>query len=152
MIVDKFKMMEINNLNVKSSKQIVMTICQFCKVSLKSSNMKKHLTKCDKYKKEQSKLSKTPKGINNESMGYKKIVKKKPLLYTGSNILIPDEYGNVEFKGINTKPKEVKQTKILRNTDSYYNNKASDNTPFSKRDNGQFGSFPLYENDRDDEY
>lgn len=141
--------MEINNLNVKSSKQTVMTICQFCKVSLKLSNMKKHLTKCDKYKKEQSKLSNTPKSSKNVSKGTK-IVKKKSLHYTGSNILIPDEYGSVEFKGINTKPKEVKQIKMLGNTDSYYNHQASDNTPFSKRDNGQFGSFPLYENDRDD--
>lgn len=131
------------------SKNNIFIICEHCNERILRKNLLFHNSLCFKNPKnwkniEDYKEDKSPEIFKNELFSGKN---KSVVKYTGDNAYLANDDGSVEFLGKQDKSKaKPKKDYILKNIDSYYNSKSEDNTAFSKRDNGKFGSMPLHDN------
>lgn len=108
----------------------IFVVCEYCEELIEKNKIEIHFRFNHKYK----------------ELKYKPYKEDKS--YKGNNVYITNDNGSVEFLGKQEKT-EVKLNKnknILKSNDSYYNSTTKDNTAFSIRDNGKFGSMPLYDN------
>lgn len=136
--------------------------CQFCNSSVFRKNLKKHENKCLKkniniFKECQfCKKHINLKDLENHEINCPEILKElipskynfENKIYTGDNVYITNDDGIVEFLGKKNRStfKLNNYGKTLKNVDSYYNSNKNDNISFSVRENGKFGSMPLYDN------
>lgn len=139
----------------KISKKNIFIKCEHCNKKVLKEYFVYHNSRCTKNPKNWN-VNDSIVEDNNESSNikilkdsfYPKKNNQKVNQYTGNNVYITNDDGSVEFLGKQEKT-EVKLNKnknILKSNDSYYNSTTKDNTAFSIRDNGKFGSMPLYDN------
>lgn len=117
-----------NDKPIKNSKNFV--ICEHCEEKIEENKIKLHHRFNHMYKE----LKFKPYIEDNKT-------------YKGNNVYIVNDDGSVEFLGEQekTSSKSNKNKNFLKTNDSYYNYSAKDNMAFSIRDNGKFGSIPLYD-------